>query len=114
MKLKMRARHAKRYREIAALLIRHGRGDLVRSAGIDGVLDEEQVAEGDPEAAASLADDLEAMGPTFIKLGQLLSSRVDLLTPAYIDALARLQDRVEPFPYEQVEEIVSEELGVRR
>ncbi|HLN78726.1 MAG TPA: AarF/UbiB family protein [Nocardioidaceae bacterium] len=113
MKLKMRARHAKRYREIAALLIRHGRGDLVRSAGIDGVLDDEQVAEGDPEAAASLADDLEAMGPTFIKLGQLLSSRVDLLTPAYIDALARLQDRVEPFPYEQVEEIVSEELGVR-
>ena len=113
MKLKMRARHAKRYREIAALLVRHGRGDLVRSAGIDGVLDDEQVAEGDPEAAAGLADDLEAMGPTFIKLGQLLSSRVDLLTPAYIQALSRLQDSVEPFPHEQVEEIVSEELGVR-
>ena len=113
MKLKMRTRHAKRYRQIATLLVRHGRGDLVRSAGIDGVLDEEQVEEGDPAAAERLADDLEAMGPTFIKLGQLLSSRVDLLTPAYITALARLQDKVEPFDFEKVEEIVGEELGVR-
>ncbi|HEX6486260.1 MAG TPA: AarF/UbiB family protein, partial [Nocardioidaceae bacterium] len=113
MKLKMRTRHAKRYRQIATLLVRHGRGDLVRSAGIDGVLDDDQVETGDPEAAAQLADDLEAMGPTFIKLGQLLSSRVDLLTPAYIEALARLQDKVEPFPFEQVEEIVSSELEVR-
>jgi len=113
MKLKMRTRHAKRYRQIATLLVRHGRGDLVRSAGIDGVLDEEQVEEGDPAAAERLADDLEAMGPTFIKLGQLLSSRVDLLTPAYITALARLQDKVEPFGFEKVEEIVGEELGVR-
>ena len=113
MKLKMRTRHAKRYRQIATLLVRHGRGDLVRSAGIDGVLDDDQVETGDPEAAARLADDLEAMGPTFINLGQLLSSRVDLLTPAYIEALARLQDKVEPFPFEQVEEIVSSELEVR-
>lgn len=113
MKLTKRARHAGRYRQIATLLIRHGRGDLVRTAGIDGILDEQQIEAGDPDAAARLADDLEAMGPTFIKLGQLLSSRVDLLTPAYIEALARLQDKVEPFPYEQVEEIVGEELGVR-
>ena len=113
MKLKMRTRHAKRYRQIATLLVRHGRGDLVRSADIDGVLDEEQVEAGDPTAAERLADDLEAMGPTFIKLGQLLSSRVDLLTPAYITALARLQDKVEPFGFEEVEEIVGEELGVR-
>jgi predicted unusual protein kinase regulating ubiquinone biosynthesis (AarF/ABC1/UbiB family) len=113
MKLKMRARHAKRYRQIASLLIRHGRGDLVRSAGIDGILDDEQVEHGDPVAAARLADELEAMGPTFVKLGQLLSSRVDLLTPAYTDALSRLQDKVEPFGFEEVEQIVSEELGVR-
>lgn len=113
MKLRMRARHAKRYRQIARLLIRHGRGDLVRTAGIDGVLDDEQVEHGDPAEAAGLADDLEAMGPTFVKLGQLMSSRVDLLTPAYTEALARLQDRVEPFDFAQVEQIVGEELGVR-
>jgi predicted unusual protein kinase regulating ubiquinone biosynthesis (AarF/ABC1/UbiB family) len=113
MKIRMRARHAKRYREIATLLMRHGRSDLVRSAGIEAALGDEQVETGHPEAAARLADELEAMGPTFVKLGQLLSSRVDLLTPAYIDALSRLQDDVEPFPLEQVEEIVSDELEVR-
>ncbi|HEX6876336.1 MAG TPA: AarF/UbiB family protein [Nocardioidaceae bacterium] len=113
MKIGMRTRHAKRYREIATLLMRHGRGDLVRSAGMEEVLADEPAETGDPEAAARLADELEAMGPTFVKLGQLLSSRVDLLTPAYVDALSRLQDNVEPFPFEQVEEIVSDELEVR-
>ena len=48
-----------------------------------------------------------------MKLGQLLSSRPDLLPPAYLKALARLQDDVKPFPFEQVEEIVTAELGVR-
>ena len=113
MRLSMRPRHLRRYRQIAALLVRHGRGDLVRSAGLDSVLGDELPRDGEPEAAARLADDLEAMGPTFVKLGQLLSSRVDLLPPAYVDALARLQDDVEPFPFEEAEEIVSTELGVR-
>jgi predicted unusual protein kinase regulating ubiquinone biosynthesis (AarF/ABC1/UbiB family) len=53
------------------------------------------------------------MGPTFIKLGQLLSTRSDLLAPAYLDALARLQDDVEPFDFAEVEATVEAELGVR-
>ncbi|MBY9074845.1 AarF/ABC1/UbiB kinase family protein [Nocardioides sp. WL0053] len=110
---KIKPRHLQRYREIATLLARHGRRDLVRTAGIDAVLADEPLEEGDPKAAARLADDLEAMGPTFVKLGQLMSSRVDLLAPAYVEALSRLQDKVEPFPFEEVEEIVSTELGVR-
>jgi predicted unusual protein kinase regulating ubiquinone biosynthesis (AarF/ABC1/UbiB family) len=48
-----------------------------------------------------------------VKLGQLLSTRPDLLPPAYVEALTRLQDDVTPFPYEEVEKIVTEELGVR-
>lgn len=112
MSLRIDPAHVKRYRQIALLLLRHGRGDLVRSAGIDAVLDGE-TAEGDAEAAARLAEDLEEMGPTFVKLGQLMSSRVDLFSPAYIKALSRLQDAVEPFAFEQVEEIVSSELQVR-
>lgn len=112
MSLSLDPAHLMRYRQIATLLLRNGRGDLVRSSGIDSVL-EEQVADGDPEAAARLAADLEAMGPTFVKLGQLMSSRVDLLSPAYVEALARLQDSVEPFPFEEVEAIVSDELQVR-
>src|SRR4051794_16959691 len=112
MRLKIDPAHVKRYRQIAILLLRHGRGDLVRSTGMDSVL-EGETAEGDPEAAARLASDLEAMGPTFVKLGQLMSSRVDLLNPAYVEALARLQDDVAPFDFEQVEEIISSELQVR-
>src|SRR5204863_826348 len=60
-----------------------------------------------------LANDLENLGATFIKLGQLLSTRGDLLPQPYLDALSRLQDDVEPFSYEEVEQIVSSELGVR-
>lgn len=112
MKLRIDPAHVKRYSQIAKLLMRHGGGDLVRSTGLDAGLDEESVT-GDPAAAARLADDLEAMGPTFIKLGQLLSSRVDLLEPVYIEALARLQDDVAPFSFAQVEEIIAEELQVR-
>lgn len=112
MGLPLRVRHLDRYRQIVALVVRHGGGDLVRSAGLDDVLDGDLV-EGDPEAAGRLASDLEEMGPTFIKLGQLLSSRVDLLPPAYIDALSRLQDDLPSFSFEEVEEIVSRELGVR-
>jgi predicted unusual protein kinase regulating ubiquinone biosynthesis (AarF/ABC1/UbiB family) len=113
MMLSLRPRHLGRYRQIATLLVRHGRGDLVRSSGLDAALDGSVEAAGDPGAAAELAAELERMGPTFIKLGQLMSSRVDLFSPAYIDALARLQDHVEPFDYERAEEIVSTELGVR-
>jgi ubiquinone biosynthesis protein len=65
---------------------------------------------GDAEA---FVRDLEALGPTFIKLGQLLSTRADLLPPEYLAALARLQDNVDPFPYEQVERILQDEIGVR-
>jgi predicted unusual protein kinase regulating ubiquinone biosynthesis (AarF/ABC1/UbiB family) len=112
MPLRIAPAHAGRYRQIAMLLLRHGREDLVRSSGMDAVLDGE-TAEGDPEAARRLAEDLEDLGPTFVKLGQLLSSRVDLLSPPYVEALSRLQDDVAPFPFEEVEEIVSSELQAR-
>ena len=63
--------------------------------------------------AEQLANDLERLGPTFVKLGQLMSTRGDLLPPVYIEALSRLQDRVSPFPFEQAQTIVEGELGVR-
>jgi len=58
-----------------------------------------------------LARSLESLGPTFIKLGQLLSTRGDLLPPEYLSALSRLQDAVEPFPFEEVRRVVGDELG---
>ena len=112
----MSLKHFSRYKEIATLLWKYGRSDLVRQMSID----DESIA---PEVIASgsagettpeqLADDLEAMGPTFIKLGQVLSSRPDLLPGPYVKALARLQDKVKPFPYAEVEQIVESELGTK-
>lgn len=115
MGISLKAEHLKRYRDIALLFWKYGRSDLVRQAGLEEALGETSDQEdkaADP-VAEQLASDLEALGPTFVKLGQLFSTRADLLPPAYLEALARLQDKVEPFPFEQVDEIVREELGVR-
>jgi ubiquinone biosynthesis protein len=63
--------------------------------------------------AEELAKDLEKLGPTFIKLGQVLSGRPDLLPAPYVDALSRLQDDVKPFSFAEVERVVEAELGTR-
>src|SRR5688572_6321893 len=104
----------KRYKDVAMLLVKYGRSDLVKQAGLEESLELDDIAleESAPEAE-ELAHDLEKLGPTFIKLGQLLSTRADLLPAPYLEALSRLQDQIEPFPYEEVDRIVSTELGVR-
>ena len=101
----------KRYAEIVALLVKYGRSDLVEQSST--VLASRLLKSSEQPKAEELADDLENLGATFIKLGQLLSTRGDLLPPPYLEALERLQDRIEPFPYEEVDRIVSSELGAR-
>src|SRR5450432_452638 len=115
MKLSLKPHHLKRYKDIAMLFWKYGTSDLAKEFANDAVGDEKTPSPVKPgqHAPEELADDLEKMGPTFIKFGQLLSSRPDLLPEPYLKALARLQDKVKPFPYEQVEEIVASELGVR-
>jgi len=113
MPLLPKPQHLKRYQEIAWLLMKHGRSDLVQASGLDEVLAESPAGQAMAAEAKSLADDLESLGPTFVKLGQLLSTRPDLLPPAYLHALARLQDKVGPFPFADAERIVASELGVR-
>ncbi len=113
--MKISANHLKRYKEIALLFWKYGRSDLVRQMDFLDEGFEPQEIKLDDHAAKpeQLADDLEAMGATFVKLGQLLSSRSDLLPEPYLKALTRLQDKVKPFSYEEVEQIVLTELGVR-
>ena len=114
MGLSLRPERLKRYKEIAQVLYKYGRADLVTRAGLDTALagDEPPSLDGGPDPA-ELPCDLERLGPAFIKLGQVLSTRADLLPPEYLQALTRLQDQVEPFPFEQVERVVEEELSVR-
>ena len=114
MVVSLKPERLKRYKDVAMLLIKYGRSDLISPAGLEGsVLPDEIAAEREIAPAEDLARDLEKLGPTFIKLGQLLSTRADLLPGPYLEALERLQDQIEPFPYEEVEQIVSSELGVR-
>jgi len=114
MAISLKPQHLNRYRQIAWLFVKYGRSDLVKNAGLEEVLEAEQrVTPKEAAKAEELASDLEKLGPTFIKLGQLLSTRVELLPRAYLDALSRLQDKVEPFSFGDVEKIVSEDLSVR-
>jgi len=115
MKLSLKPHHLKRYKDIALLLWKYGHSDLAKEFAQDAGGDDKDPLPPRPgqPAPEELANDLEKMGPTFIKFGQLLSSRPDLLPEPYIKALARLQDKVKPFPFEQVEEIVARELGIR-
>ena len=102
----------KRYKDIA-LIFKYGRSDLVKNVRLEEseILEE---AQGSAKLEAqNLAKDLENLGPTFIKTGQLLSTRVELFPPDCLVELERLQDRVEPFSFAEVEDIVQNELGLR-
>ena len=115
MGLSLKTEHLARYKDIVLLLMKYGRSDLVKHAGLaDAVTESEALTPvGEQALPEQLAADLERLGPTYVKLGQLLSTHADLLPPAYLDALTRLQDKVEPFPYADVEAIVTAELGVK-
>ena len=130
MALSLKPRHLARYRDIARLFFRYGHGDLLKNSGIEDVESVSPsatdagaatatngaaapVSEEVKDKAEAFADDLEKLGPTFIKVGQFLSTRGDLLPPAYVEALSRLQDKVDPVPFEDIERIVAEDLGVR-
>ncbi len=76
MGISLKPEHLKRYKDVAWLLVKYGRSDLIKHAGLEQVLTDRGTVTTEvvPEAKA-LADDLESMGPTFVKLGQLLSTR---------------------------------------
>src|SRR5438094_5974812 len=114
MGISLKPQHLNRYRKIGWRLAKYGHSDLVKETGLEETLTaEERVTPKEEAKADELAADLEKLGPTFIKLGQLLSTRVELLPRAYLDALSRLQDEVEPFGFGEVEKMVTTELGVR-
>ena len=108
--MKLGPTHLKRYKDVAFIFLKHGNSEIAKMAGFDPAEAPESKGKAD---AADLAKDLEKLGPTFVKIGQLLSTRSDLIPPIYMDALSRLQDDVEHVAYEEIEEVVQEQLGVR-
>jgi ubiquinone biosynthesis protein len=115
MGISLKPEHLTRYKDIAWLLLKYGRSDVVKQAGIDASVNVEEVIteKAQMPEAEELVKDIEKLGPTFIKLAQLLSTRPDILSPAYMHALSRLQDNVEAFSFADIEQIITSELGVR-
>ncbi|MDT0644560.1 AarF/UbiB family protein [Zunongwangia sp. F363] len=103
-----------RYQKFISFMLKYWHSDLFRSTAsqmMEG--NEENHEDNFDQSPEELVEDLKKMGPTYIKLGQLLSTRPDLLPDAYLQELASLQDDVPPIPYEEVHKIVEEELGTR-
>ncbi len=105
-----------RYRQILATLVRYGYQDVVSALHLEGLVRPiERVALGDgippQDRACRFRMVLEDLGPTFVKLGQLLSTRPDLLPEPYINELSALRADVRPFGFDQVERILGEEYG---
>jgi ubiquinone biosynthesis protein len=106
-------RHLRRFQQIAQILARHGFGELLDLLGAAPVFPLARALRRRPSLGPPqrLRMALEELGPTFVKLGQVLSTRPDLLPPAYIAELARLQDTVPPEPWEPVRAQLEAELG---
>jgi ubiquinone biosynthesis protein len=104
------ARDLGRVQEIGAVLLRYGFGDLVRRLGIALHWKEaaQSAALNAPESARRALQDL---GPTFVKLGQILATRVDLFAPEWIAELEKLQDRAPASPYPEVRAQLCDDLG---
>ncbi len=110
------ARYLGRYRKIAQVLGRHGFGYLIDQLGLTSLLSLPRRLVRQPVAdplggPVRLRQALTALGPTFVKLGQILSTRPDLLPPSFIDELDKLQDTVPPFPAEVAIATIEAELG---
>ena len=98
---------SRRYSQISRIAVRHGLGPYLRGRPLRPA----DASGGRAALARSLRQALEEGGVTFTKLGQLMSARRDLLPDEFISELARLQDRAEPAPWDQVEQVITRSLG---
>ena len=113
----LKTRNIGAYRDLLLLFTKYGRKDFRLSTTPEEILMDETETEGmEPDVkvrAVAFAKRLKEMGPTYIKFGQILSTRPDIVPPEYIAALESLQDSVDPFSFADVERIVEEELGAK-
>lgn len=108
-----------RLHDIAAILVRYGFGDIVRRLGLADALEQagrvlhwrDATAYAQMPPPERVRRALEDLGPTFVKLGQILATRVDLFEPEWIAEFGKLQDHAAPSPWEAVQQQLIEDLG---
>lgn len=114
------ARDIGRIREISSVLVRHGFGEIVQRVGFAPRKSKGETSEDEQKGAAAREQTslavrarkvLEDLGPSFVKLGQIASTRPDVLPADLIAELAKLQDSVPPVPYADIEQQVERSLG---
>lgn len=117
MSYRQHFRHFLRYRKIARVYLKYGVGNVIYTLGLDRFLPRASVQalrkQYQPEhiKAIRYCQAATELGPTFIKIGQLFSTRPDIFSPVFIEELEKLQDRVPPICYEEVVKLLTKELG---
>lgn len=115
--LRRRYRNLARYREIVRILVRHGFLNIVEQLGIAGYapwplrLAPDYATQDRRTTEARVRQAIEELGPTFVKLGQIVSTRPDLVPPGLVAELVKLQDAVAPAPWDSIRGCVERELG---
>ncbi len=120
LKIHQNYQELRRYLKIFAVLIRYGFGDIIDKVSdrlkFKYIIIWKRLIKKEKEGVKKLSTAervrlvLEELGPTFIKFGQILSCRPDLLPPDFVRELSKLQDEVAPFPFEKVKEIIETQL----
>ena len=113
-------RNLNRYRQILAVLLKYGFGDLLEllkldqyvAAGLQLISKKQPIKVEKLTRPQGLRMALEELGPTYIKLGQILSTRPDLIPVDFLQELSKLQDKVPPFPWYEARDIIEQQLGV--
>ncbi len=118
MTIRRKVRHFFRFREIARIFLKHGLGYLIQRIGMERYVPLPSlysVRSCGPESDYCIADKLThalmELGPTYVKLGQVLSTRSDILPPEFIEQLERLQDKVSPVSIEEIKAQIAREIG---
>jgi ubiquinone biosynthesis protein len=108
-------RNISRLTATVRLFTKYGLGDFAERTGLRALADEDvgETNGASPEKAVQFRKRLVELGPAYIKLGQVLSTRPDLIPESYVEELEKLQDDVPPMPLEDVERVLEEELGAR-
>ena len=113
----MYKRHFSRYRFIAAVLVKYRLKEMIRTLGLERFLPMRWVPPGNPwhkqiyTKPQRMRMALEELGTTFVKVGQIISTRTDLLPPDFALELAKLQDSLKPLPVDVMKKVIGDELG---